>query len=300
MVKSEDHDFKIFMSRREIILSFIRMRKWKVQFLWVLTTRRSSFLLKDYWTHNGETFAASCDECLPSTWHKLSRVKISETGNDYQELTVNETQQRTRGGRQYFSSSVSVVYPELIVMVDYSLYQKFRYSLSATHQYVISYFNTVNFRYLDMNECLWFVVSQVQISVISQSWIEFSWNFHRHIFLLAALPSHQWILLQHCWCQQRSGRDGKILFLRSFQSSAVRSDRGTDCSGHGSLQVRILQHQHCWLCLCWRSLRQELQVMRIVLQWFIFAQLFATQQQQRHHCWSFVFKLILNLNWWLF
>ena len=67
-----------------------------------------------------------------------------------------------------------MVYPELIVMVDYSLYQKFGFSLSATHQYVISYFNTVNFRYLDMNICFVYELLFPRFKSLSSPRVELS------------------------------------------------------------------------------------------------------------------------------
>ena len=41
--------------------------------------------------------------------------------------------------------SPSKVYPEVLVVVDYTFYKKFHYNLAATQQYIISYFNAVNF-----------------------------------------------------------------------------------------------------------------------------------------------------------
>ena len=54
-----------------------------------------------------------------------------------------------RQGKQFYSSNVysyNVVYPEIMVMVDFSLYQKFSYSIAETRQYIIAFFNSVNSR----------------------------------------------------------------------------------------------------------------------------------------------------------
>ena len=92
-----------------------------------------------YWSQSGQ-----CPGCLPVSWHNISRLDLSTGAGDYS-LNVSLTGDQTRQARQYYS--VTKVYPEILVMVDYSLYQRLQYSLSDTQNYVISYFNTVNFRF---------------------------------------------------------------------------------------------------------------------------------------------------------
>ena len=74
---------------------------------------------------------------------------MTTSGNDYEQLPANTSddlnQTLPRQGRQS-SSLGSTRYPEVVVMVDYSLYVKFQYNMAVTRQYVISHFNTVNFR----------------------------------------------------------------------------------------------------------------------------------------------------------
>ena len=39
-----------------------------------------------YWSES-----ADCDTCLPATWHEVSRVNMSSSGNDYEILPHKET-----------------------------------------------------------------------------------------------------------------------------------------------------------------------------------------------------------------
>ena len=91
-----------------------------------------------YWSQ-----AATCRACLPVTWHNLTRLDTSTASTDYEALPDSLNVTRGREGRQYNSGTV---YPEILIVVDYSLHERFDFSLAATRSYVISYFNTVNFR----------------------------------------------------------------------------------------------------------------------------------------------------------
>ena len=97
-----------------------------------------------YWSQS-----AGCPACLPVYWHNLTRLDLT-TGGDYS-LNVSLTGGRARQARQQHFS-VSKVFPEILVMVDFSLYQRLHYSLSDTQNYVISYFNTVNSRFSGLSQ----------------------------------------------------------------------------------------------------------------------------------------------------
>lgn len=98
-----------------------------------------------YWSQ-----PAQCSSCLPTFWHNITRLDLSTGAGDYS-LNLSLPAGQARQARQQYYS-VSKVYPEILVMVDYSLYQRLGYSLSDTQNYVISYFNTVNFRFSGLSQ----------------------------------------------------------------------------------------------------------------------------------------------------
>ena len=103
----------------------------------------------------------TCTSCLGVAWHSIQSLNESDHGesgyedltdddendttsnsttpSDYEEVAHNYTM--ARHGRR----SPSKVYPEVLVVVDYPFYKKFHYNRAATQQYIISYFNAVNF-----------------------------------------------------------------------------------------------------------------------------------------------------------
>ena len=100
-----------------------------------------------YWSH-----PAQCKDCLATFWHNITRLDLTTGAGDYSVnvSTGGQARQARQARQQYYS--VTKVYPEILVMVDYSLYQRLQYSLSDTQNYVISYFNTVNFRFSGLTQ----------------------------------------------------------------------------------------------------------------------------------------------------
>ena len=94
-----------------------------------------------YWSQT-----AGCADCLPTYWHNLTRLDLNTGAGDY---SLNVSLARQGRQQQY---RVSKVYPEILVMVDFSLYERLSYSLADTQNYVISYFNTVNSRFSGLSQ----------------------------------------------------------------------------------------------------------------------------------------------------
>ena len=93
---------------------------------------------------------ASCYTCLEVTWHSVEYLEshgnhshyeeaTDDGGDDYEEVMGDYSRARTS------RKVVWKVYPEVLVVVDDRLYQKFDYNLSRVQQYIISFFNAVNF-----------------------------------------------------------------------------------------------------------------------------------------------------------
>ena len=112
-------------------------------------------ILANTWRIEPYTFwsrppACAADTCLPCSWHAVTRVNMTQLRGDgaadyvLADTEGADTEQLPRRARQYGASST--VWPEVLVMVDYSIFQSFGRSTAATRQYVIQFFNAVNFR----------------------------------------------------------------------------------------------------------------------------------------------------------
>ena len=112
-------------------------------------------ILANTWRIEPYTFwsrppACAADTCLPCSWHRVTRVNMTQLRGDgaadyvLADTEGADTEQLPRRARQYGASST--VWPEVLVMVDYSIFQSFGRSTAATRQYVIQFFNAVNFR----------------------------------------------------------------------------------------------------------------------------------------------------------
>ena len=96
--------------------------------------------------------SACCPECLKIVRHKIIRrdsepeqpsEEGSEAGADYSE--VEAEYRLPRGGRSL--ANKGKVHPEILVIVDHTLFKKLDLDSGKAKQYVISYINAVNMRF---------------------------------------------------------------------------------------------------------------------------------------------------------
>ena len=74
---------------------------------------------------------------------------IEEELNDVdEELNDNDEHELSK---RSISSNVAAVYPEILVVVDYTLVKKFGYSKTKTRDYVVNFMSAVNLRYKSVN-----------------------------------------------------------------------------------------------------------------------------------------------------
>ena len=94
--------------------------------------------------------APLCSECLKIVRHKIVRRDLDheESSGDGSEADYSEVEAEYRIPRQGKSlSKPGKVYPEILVIVDFTLFKKLNLDSGRAKKYIISYINAVNMRF---------------------------------------------------------------------------------------------------------------------------------------------------------
>jgi len=92
--------------------------------------------------------SSRCSHCLDVMSHSVVRRWTNDSldgAGDYAEADVQTNYRISRRGKALSRSGK--VYPEILVLVDYTLFRKFGFNVAEARKYVISYFNAVNMRF---------------------------------------------------------------------------------------------------------------------------------------------------------
>ena len=100
----------------------------------------------------GVRHSSRCSHCLGVMNHSVTRrhntsdnESLDDATADYAEADVQTNYRISRRGKAL--SRNGKVYPEILVVVDYTLFKKFGFNVAEARKYVISYFNAVNMRF---------------------------------------------------------------------------------------------------------------------------------------------------------
>ena len=94
----------------------------------------------------GVVTRGQCTECLPVIQHEVQYTTDNDANDapdksDYEQVEAEYP--RARRGK----SLKGKVHPEILILVDYFLYEKLNYDKEKTEKYIVSFVNAVNLRF---------------------------------------------------------------------------------------------------------------------------------------------------------
>ena len=101
----------------------------------------------------GVRHSSRCSHCLGVMSHSVTTRRNTNDNEslddrakaDYAEADVQTNYRISRRGKAL--SRNGKVHPEILVVVDYTLFRKFGFNVAEARKYIISYFNAVNMRF---------------------------------------------------------------------------------------------------------------------------------------------------------